>query len=300
MKLGASFSHRFVKELGLEPKLALERLFELELDVVRLGVYWDEVEFERGSYNWEEIESLLKLCEDRQQDVCLSVGMKAPRWPEFYIPQWVGELGEEERESAVLQMVKKTVERMKKFDCIVGWQVENEPLDPSGPDGKRVDEKLLEREVEVVKVGDDRPVMVNLWGNDMSSRGVWRKAAEIADIVGVDVYFWQFVTKKMGRAFYRGPRDRRSKLTSLVEEIGKPVWISELQAEPWEESMEEYLSESPKSMSPVILKQNWEQVRYWSVAAVVFWGYEYWYWRYTKGDNRYFEVVGEILKENRA
>lgn len=58
--------------------------------------------------------------------------MKAPRWPEYYFPSWVMDKTPEGAREYVLQFIKTVIEKFKKYLCISAWQVENEPLDPSG------------------------------------------------------------------------------------------------------------------------------------------------------------------------
>ena len=71
--------------------------------------------------------------------------------------------------------------------------------------------------------------------------------------------------------------------------------ITELQAEPWEKDEKGYLSKNPKSISPKLLESNLKKTLSLGVKEILLWGFEYWYYQKSQGDNRYLEVVREYL-----
>ncbi|MEK7188721.1 MAG: hypothetical protein AAB685_02630 [Patescibacteria group bacterium] len=73
------------------------------------------------------------------------------------------------------------------------------------------------------------------------------------------------------------------------------VIITELQAEPWEKDEKGYLSKNPKSISPKLLESNLKKTLSLGVKEILLWGFEYWYYQKSQGDNRYLEVVREYL-----
>ena len=89
MKLGASFSHVHLRSLGLNPLRAIEGFKTLNLPWIRLGCYWNEIEKQKGKYDFGNIEPLIEFCEKNNINVVLTIGMKASRWPEYYLPDWL-------------------------------------------------------------------------------------------------------------------------------------------------------------------------------------------------------------------
>jgi hypothetical protein len=80
-----------------------------------------------------------------------------------------------------------------------------------------------------------------------------------------------------------------------LRKIQKPVWIAELQAEPWEESSDGYRSDKTQSMSPQQLVWNWQWGKSLPVSRVFLWGGEYWIWRAQQGDSRYVDLIRSCL-----
>jgi hypothetical protein len=82
-----------------------------------------------------------------------------------------------------------------------------------------------------------------------------------------------------------------------VTATGKPFWITELQAEPWEESQTQFLSEAPKSMNVSLLRSNINRAKKLHPDAIILWGYEYWLWKKLHGDDRLWNCVKALKKE---
>lgn len=61
MELGATFSHRHLQYLGLDVKKSAKQYAKLGFNWVRLGCYWDEIEKEKGKYDFNQIEELLSF-----------------------------------------------------------------------------------------------------------------------------------------------------------------------------------------------------------------------------------------------
>lgn len=293
---GTTFTPRQAHWLELDSDTIFDSLLDMSFDVIRLGCYWEEIEKEKGIYDFCSIEKLLKKCEDRQQKVILVIGMKSPRWPEFYFPEWIIKKDPEYVETEVLRFIQKGIETLKHFSCITHWQVENEPLDPSGPDNLKISEKLLEKEIARVRILDPRPIVVTVWGNLLSKRSSFRIAEKLADIVGIDVYYKTPFWKRM----YKGPWDTDRTIAKLIATCTKPVWISELQAEPWERHGKEFTSSTPESITVALLEKNIERAERLKPAALFLWGYEYWMYRRNVGDTGYLDVVKQWVKQNKA
>jgi hypothetical protein len=311
MEHGASFSHRQLNYLDLDSKNALKEFKKLNLSWMRMSCYWDEIEKDEGKFNFESIEPFIKFCEKNRINVVLSVGMKAQRYPEYYLPSWLeGKIktdftkkitlkNNDQLLTHTLRFIEETIRRLKKYKCIKIWQVENEPLDPSGPNWLRIDAGFLEKEVNLVReIDPKRKILINLWGNELSIRGVYKQAIKLADIVGFDIYlrhplsFWKFFTK------YIGPLDSQDKIKEIGKQIkaaGKEFWIVELQAEPWEPNELVAGSDNPPSFKPEHFEQNLKYAKYLEPDIILFWGFEYWLLRKTKDDNRYWDISKNLL-----
>ena len=87
---GFTFSDREVAYMGLPWRDAFKNAMELMPHLVRLGAYWDVIETEPGHYDFATLDWLIANTPP-QSGILLTVGMKAPRWPEFYLPAWLRE-----------------------------------------------------------------------------------------------------------------------------------------------------------------------------------------------------------------
>ncbi|MBP9820430.1 hypothetical protein KBC79_06890, partial [Candidatus Woesebacteria bacterium] len=278
---GITFSSQQLRNLRLPVLDSLRRACSFDFSHIRIGVHWSEVEKKPEELNLEAVRTLLDCCELNHQSVVLTVGVKAPRWPEFYLPEHLQktDINNSHFSQQLLEYVLFVVSELKTYSCITHWQVENEPLDPSGHKGMVVPEQLLREEVAVIRKLDPRPVILTLWANAMQARGTLGKLTTLADIVGLDLYYHQFVTKLFGKSIYTGPIATKSFLQKKIVDSPTPLWITELQAEPWEANMESYLSANPKSMSPELLANNVRKALALNPKVILFWGFEYWLWR---------------------
>jgi hypothetical protein len=298
MKFGTTFSHHQLQHLSCSVADALDKAIELKLDYLRICTHWDEIEKIEGEYDWSQLEKIINACEKKQQDVVLTLGVKAPRHPEFYFPNWVEnkDLRNPQTQEKILNFIQQTIKKFKNLSCIKYYQVENEALDPSGPDNLTIPLSLLKREVALVKKLDNKQVIVSLWANKLSKRNLLPKLAKTADIIGLDLYYQQFISKILGKSLYRGPADSHQKMVKLLSKLDQETWIMELQAEPWEDNQQDYLAPNPQSISPQKLKSFYQQASQLPVSAIFFWGFEYWFYQLKKNNNNdYFDTISEII-----
>jgi hypothetical protein len=306
---GASFSHRHFEGLGIDPLSALKEFASLGLTWIRLGCYWNEIEAKKGVYDFKKMEALVKAAQSLGLNIILTVGMKAPRYPEYYLPFWLVRKLKQERlqtlgwqpeiKESLMLFVENTIKTFKEYQAIKVWQVENEPLDPSGPLWQRVDQQILTEEVSLVRDKDaQKRVMINLWGGELSKRRIYSKLISLADIVGLDIYFrtpflfWGLISR------FSGPSDSDETIKKIITQIkssGKEVWLAELQAEPWEFNEIWTKKENPKSCLPEQIISNVKRVSNWNLDGILLWGFEYWYWRKLQGDSRYWEAASKAI-----
>ena len=120
--------------------------------------------------------------------------------------------------------------------------------------------------------------------------------SSVADIIGLDLYYQQFIGKLFSRSFYLGPLDSQQKMTQLLSKLDQEVWIMELQAEPWESSQQDYLAADPASISPQKIKSFYQQASQLPVTTIFFWGFEYWFYQAVKNNNNsYLKTISELI-----
>lgn len=325
--LGTTFSQKQCVYLGMDWKEAYLATLELDLDFIRLGAYWDELEPEPGVFNFEALDWQMAQAKKKGKPVILVIGMKAPRWPEFFIPGWLlkqlelprgGDVARRELlRKRTLQMVRTVLERYRDQEHVQYWQVENEAFDRSGPSFWWIHPEFVEQEIRLVKSLDflERPVilttatfpnrflriMMRLFGR----RDALREARRLGDILALNIYpiiGHQWTWK---RSYYRTRLEgRRHYLEPLLKELDpmdKPIWVSELQAEPWEPGHLVYTDQPhPTTSHPDMLGGYVQEMRDLGIEAVLLWGVEYWYYRKVKQDDpSWWDSVSALLASKR-
>jgi len=301
MKFGTTFSHQQLQHLRCSVTDGLDKAIELNFDYLRICTYWNEIEKTQDKYDWSQLEKILNTCQVKQQAVILTLGVKAPRYPEFYFPDWIEnkDLSNKQTQTKILSFIKKTIRKFKHLSCIKYYQVENEALDPSGPDALTVPLPFLTQEISLIKKLDNKKIITSLWANELSKRKLLPKLSPISDIIGLDLYYQQFIKKILGKSIYAGPLDNQQKITKLLNKHCKESWIMELQAEPWESNEQNYLSKNPHSISPQKIKSFYQKTSRLPVSAILFWGFEYWYYQLSKNNNdNYFKTISKIISQN--
>jgi hypothetical protein len=298
-QVGATYSHREITWLKIDPTDAFRQTLSLKLDLLRLGVYWDESQPTVKKFDLSAIKYLLDQCEQGQQAVVLTVGMKAPRWPEYYVPNWLSASNPGQVAQSILTFIQRVVGELKEYQCIHYWQVENEPLDHSGPNKWSIPSWLLQQEIDLVRQLDPRPIHLNLWGDNVTRTSLYQQAANLANSIGLDLYFYQPASNHT----YHGPNFHRWqfkwwRLKQHLSGKAKPLWITELQAEAWEEHNHLKFSENPGSMSPDILTKNFQRAMQLKPEVILFWGLEYWLWQKMQGRPQLWQRAVELIKQH--
>lgn len=329
MLLGVNFSHRQAAWLGLEPEaLYLRLLDELGARRVRLSVYWDEVAPSAERLDFAPLRRWLDPLEERGASALLTLGLKGQRWPEFYPPAWLTEanplargarLEEQPRVVAhLLLMLERLTAFLADYGCIEAWQVENEPFLPGmrRTVGWQISPALLAREMGVVRDSDPRHRQLVLNHSSQSRfdrRGDALRALQAGEsrmIYAENVYTrkpnrwpWPryfnpyavpFLRPALGGSVLRarnGSARRQNPTTP-------PLWITELQAEPWERvDLRSLTPAMIGSISPARIESNLRLVQRAGAEQVYLWGAEW--WRYTAerhGDERYWELARRLFQ----
>lgn len=281
-RFGATFSHHV---LGSEWKRALDETDGLGLDLLRIGAYWSDIEERPGIFSWRTLDAVLDAAEAKGYRVLLTVGMKAPRWPEYYLPSWApGPLPAAEGAfthdspvaPSVIDFVRETVAHCSTRTAIVAWQVENEPLDRAGPHRWRIGPKLLSEEIAAARHADrgHRRVVVNCWSDDEKTADApwpekdgagFKEALAAADVLGLDVYK---AIGTWGTAFFeRRCVEIPEQELAAARAAHEHAWITECQAEDW----------PPAKIDPATVEWLVHRQETTGYRTIILWGLETWY-----------------------
>lgn len=301
-KVGVTFSQRYAQEINLDWKQAfLAMLDDLQIKHIRIPVYWDMVEPEEGQYNFQDLDWQLAEAAKRDAKIILVMGKKVPRWPECFVPQWLGGNNSPQVQKKLLKFERTIIERYKNgHPEIVNWQIENEPFLDFGICGT-IDENMLDAEIAQTRILDQtRPIVVT----DSGELSLWLKAAKRADIFGTTMYR-EVYSAKMGHWRYPiGPNFFKLKqLLIKVFAHQKNAIVIELQGEPW---VAGWTTNAPietqlASMNAEILADNVEFAKKTQMKEIYVWGVEWWYWmKTTQNNNTLWEAARKFNSQTMA
>ena len=284
---GVTFSKPFAQKLGLDWREAyLAILDDLKVRKLRLVAYWPEVEPNRDSYSFEDLDWQINQASQKGTEVILAVGRRLPRWPECHIPDWAANLSEEEQQEKILILIDKVVNRYKDNLTIKAWQIENEPFLRGFGECPPLDVEFLDKEIALVRQLDfsvSRPIIISTSG-ELSS---WISPAKRTDILGTTLYrtIWK---EKIGYFKYPIPPVFYYKRANLVKKITgvERTIIVELQAEPWgpKQIYDLEPEEQAKSMNLEKFKEIISYTRRTGFDEAYLWGVEWWYQRNKQGN----------------
>ncbi len=324
-KIGVTFSQVQCEYLELDWKEIYEKTLGMGFDIIRLGSYWSRIEKKEGVYDFSELDWQIKKAQERNIKVLLTLGMKAPRWPEFFIPTWLLQkirlhwgsdaANNKLLKERTLEFIRQIVSRYKDKDCISAWQVENEPFNRSGPKELWIGEPFLKEEIAMVKNLDAnaRPVVVNAmtYPNKLLrffARFLYRKnpayaAINISDIPAFNVY--PVIGHKLfsRKVCFLSNKDERNaylkKFVTYASARNKKTWITELQAEPWEPGELVHLSKEPAiTCAAGQLLSLFGEMNSLGIDTVFLWGVEYWYFRQEfRGDDSWISSALHLLSQ---
>lgn len=301
-KIGITYSPRYAAELGLDPKKTFNEIVdELQIKYLRLPVYWSDVEKKRGVFDFSGIDYYLKIAEEKNIRVVLTLGFKQPRWPECYFPSWTEELDKDERKRAVEESVKKQIEYFRKYKSVYLWQIENEPFFHFGKCelGDFQSNEFLKSEIDIIKAADKRPVMVT----DSGEVSLWSKASKDADVFGTTVYrqVWNPYIGKFNHFLPPFAYDLRARVVKyFVNKDISRFMVSELQAEPWQTEPlalnQINLNNQVENFPPEQILKNIDYAKEIGFEEIYLWGVEWWYFMRSKGAPQYIEIVKEEFR----
>ncbi len=304
MNVGFTFSERQAGYLDVSWRQAFQAAMDLSPNLVRLGAYWDTIETQPGIYDFSTLDWMLDNVPDGSS-VLLTVGMKAPRWPEFYLPAWLqaeiqargGSVVSDDAtlRQATLRYIARVVQHEKGRDNIKYWQVENEPLDPSGAHHWTIDPGFLAQEVGLVRsIDPSRQIVVSMfvdtspleyfWPWSRKSQAEAQTLLRIGDVLGLDLYPVRPIVTTHFQLSLSWPlwiwEPRVLALRRQAQRAGRQVWISEAQAEPWLPGLlVDKNSAPPTNTSPSLTASTVDRLQADGFHTILLWGVEYWYMR---------------------
>jgi hypothetical protein len=294
---GVSYSPVYAQYLGLDYQNTYTKIVkDLGFSHVRLMAQWDQIEKEKGKYDFTQLDWLMEESKKNNAKVILAVGRKTPRWPECHLPDWAKKKEYNEYRKDLLKYIEVVVKRYKDNAALEIWQVENEPFLPFGL-CKTISRQDLDEEIKLVKKIDTKHKILITDSGELST---WRKTAKAGDLFGTTMYrvVWNKVTGYLSydwlpSYFYK----------AKLKVFGKKSidsYIIELQAEPWlpDKSVHETpLKEQYKSMDIMRFRKNVSYAQRVGMSRSYLWGVEWWYWMEKQNQPEFLKFVEKLKKK---
>lgn len=284
--LGVSFIPAYAQSLGVDPEDTMENLLGIGVRHFRLVSYWNQAEYNRGTYDFSQLDWQFEKAEANNAKVTLSLGLRQPRWPECHMPDWARQEPVENWQPALEKYIAAVVERYKDSPALDSYQIENEYFlkgfgiceeIPGSMERQRlVDEYNLVKELD-----PDHKVIINRSNNALG----WPVGEPQPDEFGISIYkrVWDAgVTKRYLEypfpAWYYGFVAGWQKIMT-----GKDMIVHELQAEAWAPNGQSLpqitLEEQNKSLNAERFEDRIEYGKATGMPEIYLWGAEYWYYR---------------------
>lgn len=278
LTFGVTFIPSYAVYLGVDPQKTLNALLsDMHVKLFRLSVPWDRVEPNQDQFTWNEIDWQLAALEKNNATAIVAIGRRSPRWPECHDPSWIQGLHTADQESAVLSMLEQTVTHLKNQTTIIAWQVENEPLlSLFGACGMH-SVSSVKKEIALVRSLDpSRPILTT----DSGELSTWFREAPLVNALGISIYR-QTWNAYLGKIIYPLTASMYRRHAELTEALtGTPIFVSELQAEPWAKKSltETPIDEQLQIFNEKNLNDNIAFAQKVGLSPVYLWGAEWWYW----------------------
>lgn len=302
--VGFSYSPILSQWMETNPAADLrELLAATQPDLVRLPIYWNDTQPSPGVLDFSSIDELLGVVTEhnrtssRQTRVILTLGARNFMYPELHMPAWAGSrgqpsLGVKQAGADYRNYFDTSVLRYRSSPLVYAWQVENEPFDYVVNETTADDQISMPQmkwEVgEVHRLDPAHRVVVtsfDAWNvmldwlqlnapAETTLRGYSghpAQALDVGDALGLDIYVdgpttpLRFTTV----AFRTSLKDQAIRYwAGLARAQGKEVWLTEMQAAPWGDSVDHFTAQDLID-SAAIYRRDPLQV-------VLLWGAETW------------------------
>jgi Cellulase (glycosyl hydrolase family 5) len=298
---GVSFNTPYVRELGLPwEEVYTALLDDLKVRHLRLAAHWTVVEAEKDTFDFSEMDTQMRMAEERGADVVLGVGRRLPRWPECHVPGWAQSLPWDAQKEELRAYIRAVVERYKDSPALLYWQVENEPFlgvyatEQCGV----LDTAFLDEEIALVRsIDPSHKVLVT----DSGNLGLWQGAYRRGDVFGTSVYVHLYNELTGPVRTILPPQAYVVKRTFMNLLFGtKESMLIELSVEPW---MNVPIAQAPiptqlERMSIEQFDSILTYAQHTRFTRQYLWGVEWWYWL-TKHDHpEYWERARALYNES--
>ncbi|NCF75508.1 MAG: hypothetical protein GWO87_03420 [Xanthomonadaceae bacterium] len=294
---GLNFSQKYATDLGLDwQKTYLAIINELKPKRLRISTQWDLIEQKQGKFYFSDIDWQLKKAREKNIKIILAIGRRTPRWPECHTPVWAKNFSEKKQQLLVLNLLKKEINHFKKYNNIIYWQLENEPLLNLFGKCPKGDKKFLDQEIILSKSLTKKPIVLT----DSGELSSWMSLSKRCDILGTSMYrtvwnkYWGFSTYPFPPAFYY----YKAKINHFFHKNLQKVIITELQGEAWSNNPlntiplnKQYRSMNLKKFKNIII-----YARKSGFSEIYIWGAEWWYWLKQNNDNSFWKEAQNVLK----
>ncbi len=282
---------------------------------LRLSVEWSQVEPNPGAFDWSLIDALLAEADRHGASVMLTVGVKAQRHPEYYIPPWAlaninlkpdTDISTDPYlRSRALSVIEAAVRHFAASPAIDAWGADNEPYVPSGRShGWQLGAAFVRAEVETIRRNDPaaRPISIN-HGQHFVFDHRWRDALADSDILAQSLYPWRNY-ELLGWRFVVpileiGPLAPNYRAQARrAAELQRQFWITEMQAEPWFDGDMRTLSPAHPSpnLTSARFRKNIDYARRVGASRVYLWGAEWWLLqRQRHADSTWWDLAREAI-----
>jgi len=292
-------------------------LRELAPKHLRLSVEWDQVEPQEGRFDFRLVDALLAEAERNGTRVVLTVGIKAQRHPEFFIPQWLLDRAPVANDTdpadnplirtKALAMIETVVAHTAASPAIDGWGADNEPYITSArATGWYLGREFAREGAAAIRRNDPRrrPVSINHGQHFVFDRR-WQDALADGDVLAVslypfrnDVFFGRDVVLPILEIGPLAPNYAHQGRRAHAS--GKQFWITEMQAEPWAE--DDTRLHGPANPLPNLdlakLRRNIDYARRSGADRVYLWGAEWWLFQRDRfGDAKWMDEARGILHQ---
>jgi hypothetical protein len=284
---GVSFSIKYAQELGNDwhaNYLAL--LDDIGFKRLRLMSYWDLLEPQQGTYDFTDLDWQMDQAKAHHAKVSLAIGFRQPRYPECHEPQWAAELPVNEAawNKALYEYISTTVNRYKNNPALDSYQLENEAENNwfGSCRGSAAPRSRLQAEFDLIKKLDPKhPVYMSL-----SDEHGFPIGKPKPDAYGFSIYRIVYSTNTKVHFYTVYPITdwyHRLRATIIEHTQHRPVFVHEMQLEPWGSAATENLTitEQNKSMSAAQIPKSLAFGRKTGIREQYLWGGEWWYWRKT-------------------
>jgi hypothetical protein len=301
--LGTTFIPSYASSLGVDPKETMDALIkDVGVKHFRLVSYWDQLEPQKGAYDFSELDWQFQKAEAAHTKVTLGLGLRQPRWPECHMPSWAAGEPVSQWQPQLETFIGQVIKRYKNSPSLDSYQLENEFFLKGFGTCTNWDRSRLVSEAKLVKKMDPKHTLIISRSNNAIGMPIGDPQP---DEFGISIYkrVWdatlthRYLEYPFPAWFYAFVAGSQKIVT------GKDMIIHELQAEAWPPNgkfmTSVSLDEQNKSFNAERFKDRVEFGKGTGMREIYLWGSEYWYYRVVKlHDNSLWNVAKQEFKNS--